>query len=76
MEAADTFLAARDTLLAHRTDIAAARALFQWPQLDRFNFALDHFDRLASGNERVALRFIGPDEPRPLDQLRNPLEPV
>jgi acetyl-CoA synthetase len=58
----DAFLAARDLLLAHRTDIDAARAAFRWPVLDRFNFALDHFDRMAAGNEATALRFIGPGE--------------
>ena len=62
MADADIFLAARDMLLANRTDIAAARAAFRWPRLDRFNFALDHFDRLAAGNEQTALRFIGPGD--------------
>jgi acetyl-CoA synthetase len=57
-----TFLAARDLLLTHRTDPAAARAQFRWPVLDRFNWALDHFDVMARGNEAPALRFIGPDE--------------
>ncbi len=52
MADADAFLAARDLLLAHRTDVAAARAAFRWPELDRFNFALDHFDRMAAGNDR------------------------
>ena len=62
MADADAFLAARGLLLAHRTDAAAARAAFRWPQLDRFNFALDHFDRMALGNEQTALRFIGPGQ--------------
>ena len=62
MTDADRFLAARDLLLAHRTDIDAARTAFQWPQLEHFNFALDHFDRLAVGNATAALRFIGPGE--------------
>ncbi len=60
MADADAFLAARDMLLANRTDVAAARAAFRWPKLDRFNFALDHFDRMAAGNDQPALRFIGP----------------
>lgn len=55
------FLAARDLLLTHRTDLAAARAAFKWPVLDRFNWALDHFDAMARGNESTALRMIGPD---------------
>ncbi len=57
---ADAFLAARDLLLAHRTDLDAARAAFRWPRLERFNFALDYFDRMAAGNGAAALRFIGP----------------
>jgi acetyl-CoA synthetase len=56
------FLAARDLLLHHRTDLAAAQAAFRWPVLDRFNWALDHFDVLARGNETAALRLVGPDE--------------
>ena len=62
MSDADAFLAARDLLLAHRTDVDAARAAFVWPTLQRFNFAIDHFDRMAAGNEAAALRFIGPGE--------------
>ena len=62
-----TFLAARDLLLSHRTDPAAAHATFKWPVLDRFNWALDHFDVMARGadgrgNQTAALRFIGPDD--------------
>jgi len=50
------FLAARDLLLEHRTDYDAARRAFAWPKLERFNWALDHFDALAkSVPERVAL---------------------
>ena len=60
MGSIDAFLAARDLLLRHRLDAAAARATFRWPVLDRFNFALDYFDRMAAGNDQTALRFIGP----------------
>ncbi len=59
---AEPFLAARDLLIAHRTDLAAARAAFAWPALDRFNWALDYFDRMAAGNPAVALRLIGPGD--------------
>ncbi len=62
MTDAEAFLAARDLLLAHRTDIDAARAAFRWPALTWFNFALDHFDRMAAGNHAAALRFIGPGD--------------
>jgi len=54
------FYAARDLLLLHRRDLAAAREAFRWPMLDRFNWALDHFDRMAMDNDAAALRFIGP----------------
>ena len=59
---AATFLAARDLLLRHRTDLDAARAAFRWPVLDRFNWALDHFDTLARGNGAAALRFVAPGQ--------------
>jgi acetyl-CoA synthetase len=46
------FRAARDFLLAHRDDYATAYAGFQWPKLDRFNWALDWFDQIAAGHRR------------------------
>jgi acetyl-CoA synthetase len=55
------FLAARDFLLAHRTDYAAAYAGFEWPKLERFNWALDYFDALADGNNEPALRIVRDD---------------
>ncbi|MBV8915871.1 MAG: AMP-binding protein, partial [Acetobacteraceae bacterium] len=55
------FLDARDLLLRHRCDLHAARHGFRWPKLERFNWALDYFDRMAAGNEQAALRFVGPD---------------
>ncbi len=58
----DQFLAARDLLLRHRGDLEAARREFRWPVLDRFNWALDYFDRMAVGNEAPALRFVGPGD--------------
>ncbi len=54
-EGARAFLAARDFLLAHRTDYATAVRDFRWPALTRFNWALDYFDPMAAGNERTAL---------------------
>ena len=45
--ATERFREARDFLFAHRTDYAAAYAGFEWPQLDRFNWALDWFDDVA-----------------------------
>ncbi len=61
MADAAAFRAARDLLLEHRTDLAAARAAFAWPCLDRFNWALDFFDPMAADNAQTALRIIGPE---------------
>jgi acetyl-CoA synthetase len=58
----DGFKAARDFLLAHRTDYGTAYRDFRWPKLDRFNWALDWFDaELARGDSanRPALRIVG-----------------
>jgi acetyl-CoA synthetase len=54
----DYFLAARDFLLEHRTDYDTAYRDFRWPVLDRFNWALDYFDRIAAGNDRIALWLV------------------
>ena len=51
-EAAQAFRAARDFLLVHREDYDAAYAGFQWPRLERFNWALDWFDQIAAGQRR------------------------
>jgi len=51
---------ARDFLLEHRTDYAAARAGFRWPAPEYFNFALDWFDVIARERDREALRIVGP----------------
>jgi acetyl-CoA synthetase len=54
--------AARDLLLAHRTEYTSAAAHFAWPALDEFNWALDWFDAIAAEHpERVALRVVGDD---------------
>ncbi len=72
MANATAFTAARDLLLEHRTDLAAATASFAWPQLDRFNWAIDYFDPMATGNDGIALRLIGPgsDESASFEHLR------
>src|SRR5580704_10709766 len=49
------FIAARDFLLLHREDYAAAYHDFTWPKLDRFNWALDYFDIMARDNGQPAL---------------------
>ncbi|MGW7313676.1 AMP-binding protein [Streptomyces sp. NPDC054865] len=59
--ATDSFLAARDFLLAHRGDYDAAHTGFTWPRPERFNWALDWFDRIAAGNGADALRIVEED---------------
>jgi acetyl-CoA synthetase len=54
----NAFAQARQTLLDHRDDPAAAREAFRWPALDRFNWALDWFDAYARGNDRPALHLV------------------
>jgi len=55
------FLAARDFLLAHRTDYATAVRDFRWPQLSEFNWALDYFDAMAQDNQANALWIVEED---------------
>ena len=49
MSGTDRFRAARDFLLVNRTNYDVAYKGFQWPKLERFNWALDWFDRIAAG---------------------------
>jgi acetyl-CoA synthetase len=55
---AEALLKARDFLFAHRTDYDTAYKEFRWPVLDKFNWALDYFDRMAYGNDRPALWIV------------------
>lgn len=55
------FLAARDYLLERRGDYEAAHAGFTWPRPERFNWALDWFDHIATGNAADALRIVEED---------------
>jgi acetyl-CoA synthetase len=55
---AASFLAARDFLVQHREDYATAYRDFRWPQLDRFNWALDYFDPMARDNAQPALWLV------------------
>ncbi|MFQ6143452.1 AMP-binding protein [Streptomyces seoulensis] len=59
--ATETFRGARDFLLEHRDDYAAAYAGFQWPRPEHFNWALDWFDAIAEGNDRTALHIVEED---------------
>jgi len=45
----DRFRAARDFLLANRSNYDVAHRDFQWPEVDQFNWALDWFDSIAAG---------------------------
>ena len=58
MSSTEVFRRARDFLLEHRSDWEAATSGFRWPQLDRFNWALDWFDILADGNGQTALHIV------------------
>ena len=58
MNELDQFLSCRDLLLQHRTDYDTAFNAFQWPVLDRFNWALDYFDGIARDNTAPALHIV------------------
>jgi len=45
-------------LLAHREDYETAYRDFRWPQLGKFNWALDYFDNYARGNNKPALWIV------------------
>ena len=62
MSGAEAFLAARDLLLRHAANYTCAAREFRWPALDRFNWALDHFDHLPAA--ATALWLVGEDEER------------
>ncbi|GLW94098.1 AMP-binding protein [Actinokineospora globicatena] len=59
-----SFRAARDFLLDHREDYAAARSGFAWPRPAEFNWALDWFDVVAADGptaDRLALWIVEED---------------
>lgn len=73
MSSTAVFRAARDLLIRHRSDYAAAMAEFRWPELPEFNWALDHFDDMARGNARRALWIVeesGAESQRSFEELR------
>ena len=61
MTANPTFIEARDFLLRHRDDYETACRDFVWPKHDEFNWAIDHFDAMARGNDAPALFIVGDD---------------
>src|SRR4030081_1182226 len=52
-DATQAFRSASHFLLAHREDYVTAYEGFQWPKLDRFNWALEWFDQIAAGDRRT-----------------------
>src|SRR5512135_60396 len=61
MNPTESFLQARDFLIARRTNYAAAYDGFRWPQFAEFNWALDYFDVMARDNLRDALHVVNED---------------
>lgn len=61
MQSVEAFTAARQDLLKWREDYDRAYADFQWPQLDKFNWALDWFDDYAADNDQIALWLVDAD---------------
>jgi acetyl-CoA synthetase len=59
--AAAAFLAGRDLILKHRTEYEAAVREFKWPAQEDFNWALDYFDVVATGNDHPALHIVEED---------------
>jgi len=61
----ENYRAARDLLLAERSDYSTAVKDFRWPELgERFNWAVDWFDVIARGNDRPALVIVSADGTR------------
>ena len=58
----ESFVAARDLLLHHRSDYRRAYDEFRWPRLSTFNWALDYFDVIAADNEAPAPGIVEEDE--------------
>ena len=57
-DATARFRNARDFLQANANDYDAARAGFEWPELDEWNWALNWFDVQAEGNDDPALWIV------------------
>ncbi|MBP2324766.1 acetyl-CoA synthetase [Kibdelosporangium banguiense] len=62
VDATGAYRQSRDQLLQLRGEYACAVAEFRWPELGtRFNWAVDWFDAVASGNNRQALVVVEED---------------
>jgi acetyl-CoA synthetase len=57
------FYAAREFLVAHSEDYETAYRDFRWPEIDEFNWALDHFDAVGADPERGGARALWIVEP-------------
>lgn len=55
------FHQARDLLFKLRERHADAVSQFRWPRLQQFNWAIDHFDVIAQGNDSTALWIVEAD---------------
>jgi len=69
----ELFIQARDFLLKNRTDYETAYQNFVWPRPQRFNWALDYFDPLATDNGKTALWIVdesGEEEKRSFAELK------
>ncbi len=58
MNGREAFIAARNLLLQHRDDRETAYREFRWPVMGSFNWAIDHFDAYAAGNDKPALWIV------------------
>ena len=58
MDGGKAFVELRDRLLRVGVSHEEASRSFHWPAVPHFNWALDYFDRIASGNDRPALRVV------------------
>jgi acetyl-CoA synthetase len=56
--ATDEFRAARDFLVRHQEDYDEACQGFRWPELERFNWALDWFDVVAATEPTASRRAL------------------
>ena len=58
MDGGKAFVELRDRLLREGVSHEEASRSFHWPAVPHFNWALDYFDRIASGNDGPALRVV------------------
>ncbi|MCX7058897.1 MAG: AMP-binding protein, partial [Proteobacteria bacterium] len=72
MNGSDAFISLRDQMLACTNEPGRPPAPLVWPAVEHFNWARDYFDRVATDNDRPALRVVddaGYDQVRSYRQL-------